>query len=120
MEGINSVVISIVCCSLAFVLYMQLRNSSNMKYRLLKNVSIVVLLCVGFIMNISFATIFFILFLPIYINDIIGDVTDAFKEGYDEDQFDEAMRIANNEPRYYGQLNFPNYDEDMSKFKVRR
>ena len=87
----------------------------------MKKYLVVLMLCLGFIANIQIAAVFSIIFLPLYIDDVITNVKKSFREGYEYkqyDSFDEALSIANDEPQYDGRLNFPNYDEDMSRFKV--
>lgn len=121
MSEINSILIAILCCSIAFILYMQLNHSSNINNKGMKKYLVVLMLCLGFIANIQIAAVFSIIFLPLYIDDVITNVKKSFREGYEYkqyDSFDEALSIANDEPQYDGRLNFPNYDEDMSRFKV--
>lgn len=121
MNEINSILMAILCCSIAFILYMQLNHSSNMNNKGMKRYLAILMLCLGFIANIQIAAIFSIIFLPLYIDDLITNVKKSFREGYtykQSDSFDEALLIANDEPQYDGRLNFPNYDEDMSRFKV--
>lgn len=121
MTEINSILIAILCCSIAFILYMQLNHSSNMNNKGMEKYLAILMLCLGFIANMQIAAIFSIIFLPLYIDDVITNVKKSFREGYtykQSDSFDESLSIANDEPQYDGRLNFPNYDEDMSRFKV--
>ena len=54
-------------------------------------------------------------------NNMIKILESSFKEGFFEEEmnnFDETLLISNGDSEYYGDLDFPNYDEDMSFFKI--
>lgn len=122
ISEINNMILAALCCVTAFIMYIQTKHSSNITNKRIKNILIVMLVCLGFFAYAKLTMIFAVIFLSFYMSDLINTISSSFKEGYEEkyeeDTFDEAVNIANDEQEYHGTLNFPNYDEDMSKFKI--
>ena len=113
--------LSIIFCSISLIIYIQLIHSSNMKNMIMRKGVSIVFLILGIIINSKIGMVFSVFFLSLYMNNMIKILESSFKEGFFEEEmnnFDETLLISNGDSEYYGDLDFPNYDEDMSFFKI--
>lgn len=71
MNDINNMSLSIIFCSISLITYIQLNYSSNIKNITMRKSISIVFLILGVMINPGVGMIFSMVFLPLYINNMV-------------------------------------------------